>query len=268
MKSYSPSKVEGVLRFLEFGNVGTPLIFLHGLGCSSSFEYPHVVSSSPLAGRRVLLVDLLGSGYSDRPVSFGYRIEDHAEVVAQFVEEFVVGQGFEKVDLFGHSMGGAVAIKAAILLGHRVENLILSEPNLDSGGGQFSRDIANGTETQYVSEQHQDIIKNAILSGNNDWAATMQTSSPLAVYRGAVSLVEGSSPCWRDQLYQHSANKCVIFGKHSFPDPDFDILAGKGISTRTVENAGHSMGLENPVGLAKAIRLALGVPALGVNETE
>jgi pimeloyl-ACP methyl ester carboxylesterase len=62
-------------------DAGTPLIFLHGLGCASSFEYPHVALADPLAENHCFLVDFFGSGYSDRPKGFGYRVEDHAQII-------------------------------------------------------------------------------------------------------------------------------------------------------------------------------------------
>ena len=58
------------------------------------------------------MVDLLGVGFSDRPSEFGYSVADHASTIAEFVAQLAL----EAVDLFGHSMGGSVAIAAAGLL--------------------------------------------------------------------------------------------------------------------------------------------------------
>ena len=253
MKSFYPQNREGALRYIEMNGVGTPLIFLHGLGCASSFEYPHVALAEPLAGKHSFLVDFFGSGYSDRPENFGYRVEDHAQIIFEFVEYL----GLHEVDLYGHSMGGTVAIETAALLKDRVRNLVLSEANLDSGGGEFSRDIARVPENTYVCQKHLETINDAEASGNADWATTMRQSDPKAVYRGAKSLVDGSTSDWRKLFYKHPATKSFIFGEQSLPDPDFEALAEKGIPIQVVQQAGHSMGLENPEGLATAIGEAL-----------
>src|SRR5260370_14340777 len=55
-----------MLRFLDVPGSGTPLVFIHGLGCASSCDYPQVIADPALTGRRSILVDLLGSAYSDR----------------------------------------------------------------------------------------------------------------------------------------------------------------------------------------------------------
>lgn len=253
MKTFALSGQKGVLRYLEISGTTTPLIFLHGLGCASSYEYPHVALAGPLAGRHAFLVDLLGFGYSDRPQNFGYLIREHAQTIYEFVE----GLGFTEVDLFGHSMGGTVAIEAATLLKERVRHLVLSEANLESGGGQGSRAIASVNEDVYVFRKHFEMIKEAKASGYVDWALTMRQSDPFAVCCGAKSLVAGATPDWRKLLYQHPAKKAFIFGEHSLPDPDLEELVRNGISTYVVSQAGHSMGLENPYGLAAAIGEAL-----------
>lgn len=241
------------MRYLEFSGTGIPLLMIHGLGCASSFEYPHVARSPALAGRHAILIDLLGFGFSDRPDDFGYRVQDHAEQVCAFVES----RGFKEVDLYGHSMGGSVAIEAADLLGNRVRNLILSEANLDSGGGAFSSPIAAMGEDAYVNGGHVKTRDAAEAAGDEGWATTMRAASARAVYRGAKSLVEGSSPDWRTRFLRHLALKSYIFGERSLPDPDHGVLSSHGVAIFVVPDAGHSMSLENPGGLGTAIAEAL-----------
>lgn len=65
MKSIALGPGGAQLRYLEFAGDGPPLMIVHGLGCASSFEYPHVARAPALSARHVLLSDLFGSGYSD-----------------------------------------------------------------------------------------------------------------------------------------------------------------------------------------------------------
>ncbi|WP_342363064.1 alpha/beta fold hydrolase [Terrarubrum flagellatum] len=101
MKSFDTGFRGAALRYHDLPGDSAPLIFIHGLRCASSCDYPEIAADPALRGRRMLLVDLLGAGFSDRPTDFGYAVSDHAQTVAALVQEL----GFASVDLFGHSMG-------------------------------------------------------------------------------------------------------------------------------------------------------------------
>ncbi|KAI0476394.1 Alpha/Beta hydrolase protein [Xylariaceae sp. FL0804] len=311
MKSYIFDAATGSrLRYLEFfeddsgSGSGSgrrpppPLVMIHGLGLASSFEFPHVALAPPLRGRHVVLVDLPGHGYSDRPdpATFGYRVADYAAVVAALVRDRLLppllpqstskskstaeaevgaGGGSVSIDLFGHSMGGAVAIEIADLLGLeaeargvRVASLVVAEGNLDAGGGDVSRRVAatEGGEAAYAAEPgggHARMTAEAGETGPVQPA--VRAAYPVAVYRAARSLVEGrrSSPkSWRERfLGQHpTTRKAFIFGEQSLPDPDVDALRAEGVKVLVVKDAGHLMGMDNPVGLAEAIAEATTPP--------
>lgn len=242
----------GILRYHDLDGPERPLVFLHGLGCASSCDYPSVARHPALARRRAILIDLLGAGFSDRPEAFSYSIADHAEIVASLI----VSLELVDCDLYGHSMGGSVAIEVATRC-ERVGRLVVSEPNLDAGGGAFSRGIAASAEVTYVREGHAHDVASALAAGNSIWAGSMAVSSPLAVHRSATALVAGGAPSWRDQLVRWPGPRTVIFGAHSLPDADHAALPGLGISVAVVADAGHSMAWENPSGLAQAIAVAL-----------
>jgi pimeloyl-ACP methyl ester carboxylesterase len=81
--------------------VHDPLLILHGFP-SSSFDYAAVID--PLrAGRRVLLIDGLGYGLSDKP-DIPYSMALQADVAAAFVAELSLG----RLALMTHDMGDTV----------------------------------------------------------------------------------------------------------------------------------------------------------------
>ncbi|WP_204376858.1 hypothetical protein [Aquitalea pelogenes] len=53
----------GALRYHDLPGSGVPLLFVHGLGCAASSDFPRVAADPALAGRRRLLLDLLGAGF-------------------------------------------------------------------------------------------------------------------------------------------------------------------------------------------------------------
>lgn len=253
MQAFELPGTSDSLRFHDLPGSDPPILFVHGLGCASSCDFPRVAADPALAGRRMLVVDLLGSGFSDRPTGFGYAVEDHAGTLGALID----GLSLPLVDLVGHSMGGAVAIVVATRCAEKVRRLVLSEPNLDAGGGPFSRPIAQQREAAYVAHGHAKGVRTAVAEGHRTWAASLLVSSPLAVHRGATSLVRGGSPSWRTQLEALPIPRTVIFGSRSLPDPDAQGLPQLGITVRVVAEAGHSMMWENPSGFAQAVRAAL-----------
>lgn len=253
MKSFSVPGTDSRLRYHDLAGDGPALLFVHGLGCASSCDYPTVAAAPALRGRRMLLVDLLGSGFSDRPPAFGYAIADHADTVVALAEALALPE----LDLFGHSMGGAVAITAATKLGKRLRHLVLGEPNLVPGGGVFSRRVAGMSEPDYVAKGHAALAYASLGEGNDIWSASLAGSAAHAVHRTAVSLIAGSSPSWRDALARLSAPRSLIVGEASLPYAEAEGMAGIGVTVRMVAGAGHSMAWENPAGLAEAIAASL-----------
>ena len=241
------------IRFHDLPGNDPPLMLVHGLGCASSCDYPRIAADPALAGRRMLLVDLLGAGFSDKPAGFGYAVEDHAETLRALMR----GLSLPVIDLFGHSMGGAIAIETATRNHGRIRRLVLGEPNLCAGGGDTSRSIAAYSEDDYVARGHEETTRNAAAAGDTTWSASALLWSPAAVHRGATSLVRGGAPSWMDQLGALPIPRTVIFGESSLPDPNTERLPRIGVAVRIVRDAGHSMAWENPSGVAEAISAAL-----------
>jgi pimeloyl-ACP methyl ester carboxylesterase len=237
------------LRFHALPGDGVPLVFLHGLGSASSCDFPQIAADPALAGRPMLLVDLLGSGFSDRMDSFSYSIRDQAETIVALIQS-LDGQ---TIDLFGHSMGGAIAIEVASLT-DRVRTLVLGEPVLDSGGGVYSRSVAAASEADFVTWGFDALLQSSRAKGDELWAATLLNSAPYAVHREAVSLIAGE---WRQKLYELSQPRTVLFGALSGLENEARLLETKGIATAIVADAGHSMTWDNPSAVAQLIGQAI-----------
>jgi len=98
---------------------GEPLLILHGWGGSSDSwsEVQEILASQ---GFKVIVLDLPGFGKSKSP-SFPWGVADYSELVLNFINKI----GLEKVDLIGHSFGGRISIKFAVLYPERLRKLIL-----------------------------------------------------------------------------------------------------------------------------------------------
>ena len=98
---------------------GEPVIFLHGFPASSHL-WRDVVREMP-AGHRVVVVDLLGFGRSDRPGASSLTAAAHAGRVRALMDDLHI----DAACVVGHAMGGAVAQALALDAPSRVTRLCL-----------------------------------------------------------------------------------------------------------------------------------------------
>ncbi|MNJ36635.1 Haloalkane dehalogenase [compost metagenome] len=254
MKSFTIQHSGYHLRYHDLPGEDTPIIFIHGLGCAGSFDFPNLASQEQLTGHRRILIDLLGSGFSDKPEDFSYTIQDHANYLLSFIEHL----GLKKFILFGHSIGGAIALTLAKLCEEQVETIILGEANLDAGGGSTSKSIAAFSYEDFVRHGFNSIISSNIQNGNDLWAASFSLCSPKAMYATSRAAINGGQPSWREMLYSLTCPKTFIVGEYSAPDPDeIHVLQEHGVRVDILANTGHSMTWGNPEGLAITIKNAI-----------
>ena len=109
MNSFYSQQAGCTVRWHDLPGTGDPVVFIHGLGCASSYEYPRVVHDPLFGARRAILIDLPGSGYSDKPEHYSYKTTDQAYVVAELIDHLKLDAFW----LYGHSMGGSIAIETA-----------------------------------------------------------------------------------------------------------------------------------------------------------
>lgn len=112
------------LNFISTGS-GQPVVALHGYG-ASLFSWRGLPGALP--DRRVVLVDLAGHGGSAARLDGRYSLADHAAQLVDFIAE----QHIETFDLIGHSLGGGVALMAALDLAERRPGSVRSLTLVDS----------------------------------------------------------------------------------------------------------------------------------------
>lgn len=105
-------------RFWQAGQGKRTILLLHGAGGSAEFWYYNV----PALARkhRVIAIDLVGSGRSDKP-SASYSLAFQAE----FIRDFMNAMSIESAVFVGHSMSGGAALQLALMAPERIEKLVL-----------------------------------------------------------------------------------------------------------------------------------------------
>jgi len=113
------------LHYLDIGS-GPVVIWLHGSGPGAS-GFSNFKGNYPVfadAGYRNIVLDLPGFGRSDKPADMNYDLSFFVSSLQGFLDKV----GIDSCTLLGNSLGGAIALGAALAYPERVEKLVLMAP--------------------------------------------------------------------------------------------------------------------------------------------
>ncbi|MFG3229664.1 alpha/beta fold hydrolase [Kitasatospora sp. NPDC048194] len=175
---------EVTLAYRESGRIGgPPLVLLHALG-ERATDWD-VVLPDLAPGHHVYALDLRGHGDSGRTAA--YSLEAMREDVLAFLDAL----GLVRVDLVGHSMGGAVAYLLAQAAPERVDRLVLEEiPALHPRPSSVPPEGADEP-------------------AHFDWA----------MVRAVKAQLDDPDPAWREGLTRITARTLAVAGGPASPVP-------------------------------------------------
>lgn len=117
---------------------GVPLLLLHG-ATVPGWEFDRLVPFLTSAGYQVLLPDLFGHGYSDRPrVEHGYSL--FVNQLRDFIDYIAPGQ---PPHIMGHSLGAVVGARLVVQSPSSFGSLVLGAPMLDFLGQTIASRLLN-----------------------------------------------------------------------------------------------------------------------------
>lgn len=117
----------------EKGNI----ILVHGFG-GSTFTYRNNISYLTDLDYRVVAVDLLGYGLSDKDYQSDYSHAIHANRLNNLLEKIEIN----KATFIGHSMGGSIVTHFVHLHPEKADKLILAAPAIDTQKTEVHLDTA------------------------------------------------------------------------------------------------------------------------------
>lgn len=119
----------GELEVVEHGpRKASPIVLIHCFTCAINW-WDKVIPTLD-RDHRVVAIDLLGHGGSEKPAS-GYSIENQADLVAQALGQL----GVSHAEVVGHSLGGPVTIALAEQSPQLVDRLVLIDSIPDASYG-------------------------------------------------------------------------------------------------------------------------------------
>src|SRR3954466_8692395 len=116
------------LVYDEYGSGSRPLVLAHGLLLSRKMHAP-LARALAERGNRVVVLDLLGHGESDRPVDmWRYSMPTFGEQVIGLLDHL----DLRRAVVGGTSLGANVSLEAAMLAPARMQGLMIEMPVLDN----------------------------------------------------------------------------------------------------------------------------------------
>ena len=112
---------ENKIRYLESGNSEDTLVLIHGLGASAE-RWDQVM---PIFAKNyhVVVPDLIGFGYSDKPM-----VDYTPDFFSDFLAKFFESAGINCPYLIGSSLGGQITAEFASKNPNNIEKLVLVSP--------------------------------------------------------------------------------------------------------------------------------------------
>lgn len=109
------------IRYLESGDSRNILVLIHGLGASAE-RWDKVI---PIFSQKykVIVPDIVGFGYSDKPL-----VDYTPDFFSEFLEKFFIESEIKRPNLIGSSLGGQIAAEYTCAHPQDVEKLILVSP--------------------------------------------------------------------------------------------------------------------------------------------
>ncbi len=230
----------GINIFYEVTGIGGECITLiHGLG-SSSRVYSNISKYAFFRKNfKVLFIDLVGYGNSDKPMEFDYSLKSQALACLHLIDYL----GINSTNIIAHSMGGVVA--QYICESMKVKSFINCEGNLTIDDCKLSASIYDmGFEAfnrggfKFLQRRYRTTPLYESLCMTNDYV----------MYESSKSLVE---ECKIGNILERfiklDTGKMYVYGEWNLGKrKSQDYLRDTGIAIKYIKDSGHNMIEENP----------------------
>jgi pimeloyl-ACP methyl ester carboxylesterase len=260
------------LRYLTAGT-GPPLVLLHTV--RTQLDYFQRVVPALWDEFTVYALDLPGMGWSDIVRGARYGEPELRGAVVEFVKML----DLHEVTLAGESMGGAIALLAAIELKDRVSGVITFNPyDYPSGlerGNWFARLIGTGVRLPgsgpvFARMENRMILRGVLWGGlanrkslPEDFLCELRRSGRRPGYPTVNRAIMRSLTGFIDAKSRYTQVKTpvtLVYSEHDWSRPaERDQVAHQlGVAAITVPGVGHFSALECPTEMVRIIRQSSG----------
>lgn len=119
-------EIENIKYHIQIKGEGEPIICLHGFSENlSTWELLE------LKGCKLILIDLIGHGKSDKPYGVKYY---SLKVILKHLNKIIARLSLKKYSILGYSMGGRLALAYALVYPNEIDKLILESASYGEVG--------------------------------------------------------------------------------------------------------------------------------------
>ncbi len=144
--------------------IGTTALLLHGKNFSGAY-WERTARELSRRGYRVVMPDQIGFGKSSKPTSIQYSFQMMAAQTKALLDHLQI----EKAEVVGHSMGGMLAARFALMYPAATEKLVLVNPlGLEDWKRKVpyqSIDAATGAELKKVPQDVKEYMRSVYFDG-------------------------------------------------------------------------------------------------------
>lgn len=259
MAGMAVSALEGAELNVEMAGQGPALVALHGF--TGSVQTWQSFSHAAETCFTVVAVDLPGHGASDSPPdSCMYTMERHVQALAEILDRL----GLERVAWLGYSLGGRIALSAAVALPERTTALLLesASPGIASEEERQQRIREDETLADWIVEvgvqrfvEYWESLP--LWNSQKRLPAVIRDSlrsqrllnNPCGLANSLRGVGTGAQPPLHDRLEEITAPALLVAGEEDEKFIGIACEMHRSISTsrlETVDEAGHAIHLEQP----------------------
>ncbi|MCM1991777.1 2-succinyl-6-hydroxy-2,4-cyclohexadiene-1-carboxylate synthase [Oceanirhabdus seepicola] len=249
-------EIENIKYHIHIKGEGKPIICLHGFS-----ENLNTWKLLELKGYKLILIDLIGHGNSDKPYSSEYY---DLKVMIKHFNKLIQELGFEKYSMVGYSMGGRIALAYALSYQNEITQLILESSSygecdfrnrlkrrnkdfelaksIREKGIEWFNDFWSNLS---IFESQKNLPENI----KNDISKRRLSNETHALSNTLLYTGQGSFPCLKDEIVNLTMPVLFISGEY---DKKYKEMGNEfqklnfNVKHKTICGVGHNTHIENP----------------------
>lgn len=260
------------IAYIDEGKGDKTIILIHGLASNAGFWRYAIPELSK--EYRVIAVDLPGYGKSGKG-AYPYSISFYAEQIKRLADELKI----DKFTLVGHSMGGQIGIKFALMFPEKLDKLVLASPagveEFLQGQGDWLRSVMTKKGVKTTTEEgiRRNLAGN-FYSWNDKWEWMVEERVRMINAKDFDEFTYTVVRCVNAMLDEPTFDKIkniktptlIVYGRYDglipnpYLNPGFtsDVFKWgaeqiRGSKLHEIDNCGHMLQIEKPEEFTSAI---------------
>jgi len=249
-------EIENIKYHIQIKGEGKPLICLHGFS-----ENLSTWKLLKIKGYKLILIDLIGHGNTDKPYSSEYY---NLKLMVKHLNKLIQELGINKYSMLGYSMGGRIALAYALSYQNEISQLILESSSYGECDdiNRLKRGSVDSKLAKSISEKGIEWFndfwsnlsifesqKNLPKDIKDDISKRRLSNEIHALSNTLLCTGQGSFPCLKNEIVNLTMPILYISGEY---DEKYKEMGNEfqklniNVKHKTICGVGHNTHIENP----------------------